>query len=359
MVRVSARLHNTDCMAAFKELADASVDAVITDPPYFLDKLGSTWDTQNMKYATKGSAVTSLPVGMKFDPRQGRSFQEFMQEVATESLRVLKPGGYFLSFSAPRLYHRLAVAVEDAGFEIRDMWAWIYTQNQVKAMSVARFLDAGKVGRLSRAELDRLNAELEIWKTPQVKSCIEPIVFAQSPKVDAEGRPQTFLDNWLRNHVGLVNTQTGVGSARNMVTANILTTGPVNSAMDKAFLVPKPTKREKGETTHVSVKPLTLMDQLIRATVPEGGQVLDPFNGSGSTGISALRMSRNYVGFELDSTYFEQSKARFEDALADEGLSWSQEGTTATATVETTPLTYQSYTLAADNASSLDNGARQ
>jgi len=348
MARVHARLYQEDCCTAFTHILDGSLDAVITDPPYFLDKLGDAWDTGAMKHATKGSAVTSLPVGMRFDPQQGLAFQEFMQRVAEESLRVLKPGLFFLSFSAPRLYHRLGVAVEDAGFEIRDLWAWVYTQNQVKAMSVERFLDTSS---LTKKEKERLSKELSVWKTPQVKSCIEPIVFAQKPKLGEDGKPVTFLENWLNRHVGLVNIQTNVGSDADMVTANVLTTGAVNGAFDKAFLVPKPTKAEKGDTTHISVKPLTLMDQLIRATVPESGLVLDPFNGSGSTGISALRLGRSYVGFELAPAYFEQSKKRFEEAFAEEGFSWEDVSPTAVeAEIATTPLTYQSYSLAENNA---------
>ena len=348
MAKVHVTLHQEDCFAAFARIPDASLDAVITDPPYFLDKLGDSWDTGSMKHATKGSAVTSLPVGMRFDPQQGLAFQEFMQRVAAESLRTLKPGGFFLSFSAPRLYHRLGVAVEDAGFEIRDLWAWVYTQNQVKAMSVERFLDTSG---LTKKEKERLAKELSVWKTPQVKSCIEPIVFAQKPKLDGSGKSVTFLENWLNHHVGLVNIQTNVGNEADMVTANILTTGAINDAFDKAFLVPKPTKAEKGDTTHISVKPLTLMDQLVRATVPESGLVLDPFNGSGSTGISALRLGRSYIGFELAPAYFEQSKKRFEEAFAEEGFSWEKVSSTEVeAEITTTPLTYQSYALADNNA---------
>lgn len=322
---VTATLINADCFEAFRTVEDNSVDAVITDPPYFLDRLGSGWDVAEMKKTSAKAVVTSLPVGMKFDARQGRVFQEFMVEVSRECARVLKPGGFFLAFSAPRLYHRLGVAVEDAGFEVRDMWAWIYTQNQVKAMSVARFVDPTRV---SPEDLERLDAELEVWKTPQVKSCVEPIVFAQKPKLDAQGKPVTFLDNWLTHHVGLVNVRTGVGADGSMVTANVMTSGPIDAAFDKAFLVSKPTKAEKGETSHISVKPLALMEQLVTATVPEGGLVLDPFNGSGSTGIAAVGVRRNYVGFELAPDYFEQAKQRFASAFSGEGFTWGTYGNT-------------------------------
>lgn len=319
---VSLTLLNKDCFEAFADLPDSSVDSIVTDPPYFLDKLGDEWDVPGMDKHTKSTTVKSLPVGMKFDAAQGKAFQEFMGRVATEALRVLKPGGFFLSFSSPRLYHRLAVAVEDAGFEVRDMWAWLYTQNQVKAMSVARFLDTSG---LSAEDEKRIRAELEVWKTPQVKSCIEPIVFAQKPKTGPDGRPTTFLDNWLRHGVGLVNTQTGVGSEGNMVTANVMTTGPIDAALDKAFLVAKPGKSEKGTTSHISVKPLALMEQLIEATTPQGGMVVDPFNGSGSTGIAAIRIGRSYVGFELAPEYFAQSRARFVESLSDLPLAWEEE----------------------------------
>jgi site-specific DNA-methyltransferase (adenine-specific) len=333
---VTATLRNTDCFKALEALPANSVDAVITDPPYFLDKLGDSWDVDGMKKVTKSATVTSLPVGMKFDSQQGRFFQEFMGRVADAAFRVLKPGGAFVSFSAPRLYHRLGVAVEDAGYEVRDLWAWLYTQNQVKAMSVARFVDESS---LSEEEARVLLQELSCWKTPQIKSCIEPIVFAQKPKVDEDGRPLTFLENWLANRVGLLNTSARTQTG--MVPANVITTGPINEALDRAFLVPKPTRFERGGTSHLSVKPLALMDQLIRLTVPEGGLVLDPFSGSGSTGISALRIGRSYEGIELSKTYFDQSKVRFKDAFREEGLVWRQSGRVARSSISLNPSSAQ------------------
>lgn len=63
---------------------------------------------------------------MKFAPRQGRELQTFYAKVSEQAMRILCPSGFFLSFSSPRLLHRMAVSVEDAGFEIRDMYAWHY-----------------------------------------------------------------------------------------------------------------------------------------------------------------------------------------------------------------------------------------
>ena len=89
-----------------------SVDLVLTDPPYFLDKLENEWTPERAaRRFYKSQAVFHLPPGMKFDPDQGRRMYEWYLEVSRELLRVLKPGGFFFSFSSPRLLHRMACAV--------------------------------------------------------------------------------------------------------------------------------------------------------------------------------------------------------------------------------------------------------
>lgn len=208
--------------------------------------------------------------------------------------------------SAPRLYHRAAVGIEDAGFEIRDMWEWLYTQNQVKAMSVMRSMM--KDQSLSDAEKEELSRELQTWKTPQVKSCFEPMVLGQKPR---EG---TYYDNWKRYSVGLVNMETvEEDSGRLKVTSNVKTTEELSELLDKTFLVGKPSKSEKGDNTHLSVKPLALMRHVVDVLVPLGGVVLDPFSGSGSTGIGAIEKGSKYIGFENNEVYYGGSAARFSE----------------------------------------------
>jgi site-specific DNA-methyltransferase (adenine-specific) len=138
---VSGTIHHIDAFQGINLIPDGTVDAVITDPPYFLDGMGDTWN-HNMigRKTTTSQTVSSLRSGMKFDKKQGVEFQTYMNKVAEMFLPKLKPGGWFIAFSAPRLYHRLAVGVEDAGYEVRDMWEWLYTQNQMKAMNVFRGL---------------------------------------------------------------------------------------------------------------------------------------------------------------------------------------------------------------------------
>ena len=107
--------------------------------------------------------------------------------------------------------------------------------------------------------------------------------------------------------------KSGVGENKNMDTANVMTNEKISDLIDSTFLVGKPTKSEKGEDTkHVSVKPLEIMRHIVRITVPEGGLVLDPFNGSGTTGIAALLENRNFIGYEKAEEYFIQSQKRNE-----------------------------------------------
>jgi site-specific DNA-methyltransferase (adenine-specific) len=283
-----------DALEVLPRLPAHSVDLVLTDPPYFLDKLDNEWTPERAaRRFYKSQAVFHLPPGMKFDPNQGRRMYAWYLEISRELLRVLKPGGFFFSFSSPRLLHRMACAVEDAGFHIRDTFLWLYTQNQPKAMGVAHFIERMP---LSEQAKQSLKEQLSGWKTPQVKSCYEPILVAQKPY---EG---TFLENMLQYGVGLFNTEVRIG--QNMFPANVLLVEGVEEVLDKYFLVPKPSVEERGGfNQHPAVKPLALCEYLIQLAVPEGGVVLDPFLGSGTTALAARNLMRRYIGIEINPEY--------------------------------------------------------
>lgn len=102
-------LMNADCLQALAVVPDNSVDAVVTDPPYGLSFMGKKWDYD----------VPSV-------------------EVWAECLRVLKPGGHLLAFAGTRTQHRMAARIEDAGFEIRDMIAWVYGSGFPKSLDVSK-----------------------------------------------------------------------------------------------------------------------------------------------------------------------------------------------------------------------------
>jgi DNA modification methylase len=122
------RLFHGDCREVLRQLADASVDSVVTDPPYELGFMGKAWDAQ----------------GVAYDVALWR-----------EVLRVLKPGGHLLAFGGTRTYHRLACAVEDAGFEVRDSIHWLYGSGFPKSLDVSKAIDKQ---RYDRAEVYEVTA---------------------------------------------------------------------------------------------------------------------------------------------------------------------------------------------------------
>lgn len=195
----TATLFHADCRDALRAMADCSVDAVVTDPPYELNFMGKGWDN----------------TGIANDPA-----------LWAEVFRVLKPGGHLAAFSASRTYHRMACAIEDAGFEIRDSLMWVYGTGFPKSQNVALAMDkaAGAVGHLAKSFNmkgggDRSGEftdngrdfsirhepatdaarEWEGWGTA-LKPAFEPIVLARKPL--SEG---TVAANVLRWRTGALN----------------------------------------------------------------------------------------------------------------------------------------------------------
>jgi site-specific DNA-methyltransferase (adenine-specific) len=116
-----------DCRQAMKEIPDNSIDSIVTDPPYELGFMGKGWDKSGI-----ANDVT----------------------VWQECLRVLKPGGHLLAFGGTRTYHRMASAVEDAGFEIRDMVAWLYGSGFPKSMDVSKAIDKAVGAEREKVRID-------------------------------------------------------------------------------------------------------------------------------------------------------------------------------------------------------------
>ncbi|MDA7982540.1 MAG: site-specific DNA-methyltransferase [Alphaproteobacteria bacterium] len=281
-----------DCRVALKSLNNKSVSLILTDPPYFIDGMDDGWNDKKLRGRCKAGVIGGLPAGMKFTPDQGRRLQQFLHPVAQEWMRVIKPGGFVLCFSQARLVHRVAVAIEDAGFEIRDTLAWKY-EGQAKAFSQDHFVRKRK--DLSDGQKRALIKSLGGRKTPQLKPQMEMIVLAQAPR---EG---TFVENWSRYRAGLIDTSDPFLDAGRFPGNIIATTKP----------------REKHG--HMTCKPVPLLRHLIRIFSDDrpGTLVLDCFAGSGSTGEAALREGRSFLGFEIDSAHAERANERI-DAVAND-----------------------------------------
>lgn len=151
-------LYHGDCLEVLAELPEASVDAVVTDPPYGLEFMGREWDapwkTGNGFRRAENPADTGrnnvFGRQSKRGPEYfaGAEFQQWCTAWASECLRVLKPGGHLVAFGGSRTWHRLAAAIEDAGFEVRDSIAWLYGSGFPKSLDVSKAID-------KRAEAER------------------------------------------------------------------------------------------------------------------------------------------------------------------------------------------------------------
>ena len=273
-----------DCFKLLKKIPDCSVDCIITDPPYFLDKLSHEWDYTNK---TNSNVIKNIPSCMKYKKEQSKNLEEYMYEFSKICFRILKPGGFLISFSAPRLYHGLATGIEKGGFEIRNQLCWKYKLSQGKAMSVKRFIGTLNI---SNRKKEKLLKKLKCLKTPQPRPLFEPICLAMKP---TEG---TFLENFVQYGTGLMNCSNGFPTT--------------------VIECPKPRGEEKKENGHPTVKPVELMKTLIDTYCPKKGLLIDPFLGSGTTAVACKILNkekgsqRNFIGFERNKDYMKIIKKR-------------------------------------------------
>ena len=163
-------LHHGDCIEVMRGMADNSVDSIVTDPPYELGFMGKSWDSTGIAYSV---------------------------ELWTEALRVLKPGGHLLAFSGSRTYHRMAVAIEDAGFQIRDQIMWLYGSGFPKSHNVSKGIDKA-VGAVREVVGTPAAQQWEGWGTA-LKPAHEPIVLARKPFAG------TVANNVMQHGTGALN----------------------------------------------------------------------------------------------------------------------------------------------------------
>ena len=406
-------LLNGDCIEQMQKLKDEGkqIDSVVTDPPYHLTSIVE-------RFGKEGSAPAKDNYSDGAYARTSRGFMgkewdggdiAFRTDTWKLAYDLLKPGGYLLAFSASRNYHRMAVAIEDAGFEIRDQIMWIYGSGFPKSLNIGKAIDKRQgnerevVGtRVSafgdadgsetddgrnlwgkestkEVELTKGNSEYEGWGTA-LKPAHEPIVMARKP---LEG---TNIDNVLKYGTGAINidgcrvqfsdnddpriekkyrhnaspdfkpgSKKDNSSGKEQTLHDELGRYPANLMHDglqeewaRYFYCPKTSSAERNrglddfdtkkmgmsggaqskgdgydkgqgiglnrvierKNTHPTVKPQELMKYLCRLVTPKGGVVLDPFMGSGSTGMAAKDEGFDFIGIEKEEEYFEIASAR-------------------------------------------------
>ena len=418
-------LLNGDCIEEMQKLIDdgKQVDSVVTDPPYHLTSITE-------RYGKEGSAPAKDRDGLY--QRQAKGFMgkewdggdvAFRKETWELAYKLLKPGGHLLAFSASRNYHRMAVAIEDAGFEIRDQIMWIYGSGFPKSLNLGdgwgtALKPAHEPIVMAKKRLEGTNKQnkdkygtgginidgCRIKTNPEVDDMLREVERVQRDEsnvwsnknsgfknennnltgVPIEGRfPANVMHDGsdvvkdiFPNSKGFVSNgdakvgETSKGAIPPLRRGNATSYGDDGSAA-RYFYCPKTSKsernvgldnftakpmawgnqakaelkrgnldfkgkgtaykdrglfehnrnQEKGDgskhnkvamrlNTHPTVKPQELMKYLCRLVTPKGGVVLDPFMGSGSTGMAAKDEGFDFIGIEKEKEYFEIAEAR-------------------------------------------------
>lgn len=359
---------NMECLAGMSAcLADNSVDAVVTDPPYGLSKEPNMMEV--MKHWMNGDDYVHTGGGF-----MGKSWDSFVPGPAIwkEVFRVLKPGGHLLAFFGSRTYDLGTLAIRLAGFEIRDQIMWVYGSGFPKSLDVSKAIDKasgtertvigsecnfgvskasdGKQAYGDYAGTWEITApatdEAKQWAGwgTALKPAHEPICVARKPLSG------TVAENVLTHGAGALNidgcrirddfTVTGRWPA------NFVHDGLNGEEWSRFFYCAKTSKADRNEgvlltaasaaemverdpesagmnspragagrtsgarNDHPTVKPTELMRWLVRLVTPPGGTVLDPFTGSGSTGKACAIEGFEFIGFEMDAHYCEIAEQR-------------------------------------------------
>ena len=388
---ININLIQGNCLEKLKNIPNESIEAIVCDPPYELNLMNKKWDNTGIAYNI---------------------------DLWKECFRVLKPGGHLTAFGGTRTYHRMAVAIEDAGFEVRDMLEWIYASGFPKNLDVGKAVDKlcgnertnlGAVRGCGNNNTESMNSgvkkssefkptytltkgssEWEGFGTA-LKPAHEPIILCRKPlsekniaknvlkhgtgAIDIDGCRIPTNDLTPRNNResatwGTYGNGYAAPSPHGRFPANIICTddalndhGSTVESKSRYFDIdvwaekhgllqfPKASKKERNEgcdglekknlagsnkwtdvdyrkgdgkitaqpqhNHHPTVKPIHLISWLIRLISKKGGTVLDPFMGSGTTGVACVNLDRNFIGIELNTDYFKIAEKRINAARLD------------------------------------------
>lgn len=393
------KLYHGNMLDMLDVIEKESIDSIVTDPPYGLTSI-------TKRFGKEGSAPASTKNNDGSFARLSKGFMgkewdgsgvEYNIETWKKCFDVLKPGGYLLAFGGSRTFHRIACAIEDAGFEIRDTIMWLYGSGFPKSLNIGLAIDkkngvesidtgvaspnarpnstkdntlfeSGTVGK--DFTIKKATNEWQGWGTC-LKPSFEPIIVARKPFNGS------LVANVIKNRVGAINIdecrvgtekvgggtmpdlsyvgqeQKKLGNGHKMSFGQVSNAPrieceehegrfPANTILTydetpsderlRYFYCAKASKKDRNEgledfedqrNPHPTVKPCDLMQYLVRLVTPKGGTVLDPFNGSGSTGKAVMYENKErdknykYIGIELTEEYLPLSKARIEYVCKD------------------------------------------
>jgi len=291
---VDSRLVCGDSREVLKGLADSSIDMILSDIPYGIGL--DDWDVlhNNTNSAYMGSSVAQEKAGAVFKRRRkpingwsssdkaiGVEYYVWCRTWTADWLRVLKQGGSAFVFSGRRLSHRCSAAMEEEGFNLRDVLSWERTQAVFRAQRLSVVFQ--KRGDVAEAR------KWEGWSVGNLRPRFEPVIWCFKPY------DVTITDNMLDHNLGAINVARF--EELNGSNDNILRFGYDSG--------------ERG--LHEAQKPVKLLRALIELCTVPGQVVLDPFSGSGSAAVAALASGRHFVAVERDPEMHAVAEHRIAD----------------------------------------------
>ncbi len=281
-----------DCLRYIPKLKDSSIDLFLSDIPYGISL--DDWDVlhSNTNSALLGSSPAQegksgfkrrgKPINgwAQSDRNIGLEYQEWCKDWAKKVYPKMKNGSFLFVFGARRTIHRVINAFEESGFLLKDTLAWKKPSAHHRAQRVSIVFERrGLIDEAKKWDGWRLGNLAPIW---------EPIAWFMKPYTIGG----TITDNILENEVGAMN-----------IDACKLNGSCPTNMLEFGF--------DKHETRiHEAQKPLALIEYLIKLTTQENHLVLDPFMGSGTTAVAAKRLSRNFIGFEINPEFHSKSLER-------------------------------------------------
>lgn len=320
-------VHHADAIEIMATMPECSIDAVVTDPPYHLQSI-------NKRFANTPRSEKTERYAAGVYGRHARGFMgkmwdggdvAFRIETWAAVLRLLKPGGHLVAFGAPKNEHRMTCAIEDAGFEIRDKLGWLFASGFPKSLDISKAIDKGKGAE---------GAQWQGWGTA-LKPAQEPIVLARKPiegtnaenvlahgtgglnidacRIDSDGQrrwpanvvhdgsaevaeifPASEGGHWSGETPSMVGKQRPAGIER-------FDSGG-GSAL-RFFFTTKADADDRLGSKHPTIKPIDLLQWLVRLVTPPGGTVLDPFAGTGTTAEAAYHLGFSTILIEREDEY--------------------------------------------------------
>jgi site-specific DNA-methyltransferase (adenine-specific) len=332
-------IHMADSKELLATFPENSFDAVVTDPPYHLQSIVDRFGGKGAAPAQHGTdgAFARASKGFMNETWDGGDIA-FQVDFWREVIRVLKPGGHMLAFSGSRTYHRMACAIEDSGFDIRDQVFYCYGTGFPKSKS--------------------MTGDWKGWGSA-LKPAHEPIVLARKPfkgsmqnnlethgtgalnidgcRIGEEGRfPANLIHDGVMGEVGKFFYCAKASRADKEEGLDDLETVKLGFSDGAQASMKNETDYDKAQTIgynrivevkniHPTVKPTDLMRYLCRLITPPNGRILDPFMGSGSTGKAAMLEGFQFTGIDMTEKYIEIAQRRIDHAWRERNMIFENE----------------------------------